>query len=105
VLVRLNPTAAYYFIDNDNATLLNFTFNVPFEFVVHNSVLRPYAAPGLGLWWFLVEDPGDNDVELRFNVIGGLLFALGDVEPFIEMRVVLGDGSMAELLGGVEFVL
>ena len=105
VLVQLNPTASYYFIENDNVTLLNFSFNVPFEFVIQGSVLRPYTAPGLGIWWALVDDPGDNDVDLTFNILGGLLFALGSVEPFVELRVILGNGSSAELVGGCLFVL
>lgn len=106
VLLQLYPSASYYFTDN-NVTVLNFSFDVPFEFVIENSMLRPYAAPGLGIWYVHWDTPvrSNSDIDLSLNLLGGLLFALGSVEPFFELRIIIDHGADAELRGGVVFVL
>lgn len=110
VLLDLYPSASYYFVGNRGPydwTLLNFSFDVPFEFVIENSVLRPYAAPGLGIWYASFDTPvgSDSNIDLSLNLVGGLLFALGGVEPFFELRILIDGGASAELRGGVLFVL
>jgi hypothetical protein len=110
VLLQLYPSASYYFA-GDPLTVLNFSFDVPFEFVIRDSALRPYAAPGLGLWYVNWDRPvrDDSDIDLTLNLLGGLLFALDGVEPFFELRLLVGGGYAgnvgAELRGGVVFVL
>lgn len=110
VLLQLYPSASYYFVGDRGPydfTVLNFSFDVPFEFVIDNSVLRPYAAPGLGIWYAHFDTPvgSDSDIDLSLNLLGGLLFALGNVEPFFELRIIIDHGADAELRGGVVFVL
>lgn len=100
-IVQLNPSFSLYLDDGIN--LLNFSFNVPFEFVIAGSVVRPMAAPGLAVLHFS-RGRGSN-TELALNLIGGVLFALDAVEPFVQLRIAIGDGSMAELMGGVLFRL
>jgi hypothetical protein len=100
VVVQLNPSFSYYFIDN--ADLFNFSLNVPFEFVVSGTTLRPFAAPGIGLWHY---SNGGSDTDLSFNILAGLLFELKVVEPFFQLKINIGDGSSAELMGGALFVL
>lgn len=95
VIVQLNPSFSYYFFDN--VDIFNFSLNVPFEFVIQDSVLRPFAAPGLGLFF------GEGDSELKLNLIGGLLFHLDVVEPFVQIRAAVIDGSTVDLMGGALF--
>lgn len=100
VIVQLNPSFSFYFIDGAGG-LFNLSVNVPFEFRIHDSILRPFVAPGLGLWHWSYGNRSDTDLTL--NILGGLLFDLAPVEPFVQLRVALGDGSFAELMGGVLF--
>lgn len=93
VIVQLNPSLSYYFIEN--VDVLNLSLNVPFEFVIGGSVLRPFVAPGLALFF------GDFDEELKLNLIGGLLFKLDAVEPFVQLRAAVIDGEVVDLMGGL----
>jgi hypothetical protein len=100
-ILQLNPSFSYYLTDNTD--VFNFSLNLPFEFQIGDSVLRPLVAPGVGIWHFSYND--NSDTEVTLNVIGGLLFYLAPVEPFVQLRVYIGDGSGAELMGGVLFQL
>lgn len=100
VILQLNPSFSYYFVDNFD--LFNFALNVPFEFVIGGSVVRPFIAPGLGL---VHVSNGGSDTDLALVILGGLLFRLGVVDPFFQLRVLIEDGSSAELMGGVLFEL
>lgn len=99
-ILQINPSFSYYFTDNSD--VFNFSLNLPFEFQINDSVLRPMVAPGIGIWHV---SNGNSDTEITLNLIGGLLFYLDPVEPFVQLRVYLGDGSGAELMGGVLFRL
>jgi hypothetical protein len=100
VIVQLNPSFSLYFTHDVN--LFNFSFNVPFEFQIHDSVLRPFAAPGLALYH--ATGRGSN-TDAKLNLIGGLLFHLQALEPFVQLRIAVGGGSTAELMGGLLFRL
>jgi hypothetical protein len=100
LILQLNPSFSLYFLDGP-ADMFNISVNVPFEFRV-NETLRPFFAPGLGIWhwdW----DGRDGDTELMLNLIVGLLFILPPVEPFFQLRIAVGDSSFAELMGGILF--
>ena len=47
----------------------------------------------------------DSDVDLGLDIVGGLLFELGSVEPWFELRLIAGAGPDVEIRGGVQFVL
>jgi hypothetical protein len=100
VILQINPSFSYYF--TDVIDVFNFSLNLPFEFQINDSVLRPMVAPGIGLWHF---SNGGSETDLTLNLIGGLLFYLGPVEPFVQLRIYIGDGSGAELMGGLLFRL
>lgn len=100
-IVQVNPTFSYYF--TDNVDLFNFSLNFPFEFKIGDSVLRPLFAPGLGIYHLSWDN--DSNTEVTLNLLGGLLFFLPPVEPFVQLKVAIGDDSMAELLGGILFQL
>jgi hypothetical protein len=99
-VLQINPSFSYYL--TDNIDVFNFSLNLPFEFQIDDSVLRPMVAPGIGIWHY---SNGGSETEITLNLIGGLLFFLDPVEPFIQLRVYLGDGSGAELMAGVLFRL
>ncbi|MFI5307993.1 MAG: hypothetical protein ACHQ53_11600 [Polyangiales bacterium] len=101
VIVQLNPSFSLYFVHNVN--VFNFSFNVPFEFKIHDSVLRPFAAPGLGIYAFTGRG---GEARVRLNLIGGLLFKLRPpLEPYVQIRLVAGGGIAAELMTGLLFRL
>jgi hypothetical protein len=98
-ILQLNPSFSYYFTHN---SLFNISFNVPFEFQIGGSMVRPFAAPGLAIFHW--SGPGDS-TDVKLNLIGGVLFHLDVVEPFVELRLAVGGGDTADLLGGVLFRL
>jgi hypothetical protein len=100
VILQLNPSFSYYFVDN--VDLFNFSLNLPFEFVIGGSKLRPFVAPGFGLYHF---SNGGSHSEGALMLLAGLLFRLGVVDPFIQLRVGIADASWADLMGGVLFEL
>lgn len=102
VILQIDPMFSYYF--TDNIDVFNFSLNMPFEFQISGSVLRPVLGPGLAVIHYNV-DPGGSDTEAALALLFGLLFRLGAVDPFVELRVLIGDNSMAELIGGVLFRL
>ena len=102
VILQIDPMFSYYF--TDNIDMFNFSLNMPFEFVITGSVLRPFIAPGLAvIHWS--ADPGGSDTDAALALLFGLLFRLDAVDPFVELRVLIGDNSMTELIGGVLFRL
>jgi hypothetical protein len=100
VIVQLNPSISLYF--PPHYVVFNFAFNVPFEFLINDSVLRPFAAPGIGIYHGTGHNSG---TDVRLNLIGGLLFHLSSLEPFVELRFVCGGGISPELIGGLLFRL
>jgi hypothetical protein len=98
-IVQLNPSISLYI---HHEVTFNFAFNVPFEFQIHDSVLRPFAAPGIGIYHSTNRNSG---TDVRLNLIGGLLFHLQALEPFVQLRFVLGGGVAAELMAGLLFRL
>jgi hypothetical protein len=103
LILQLNPSFSLYFLDGP-ASLFNISVNVPFEFRV-NETVRPFLAPGLGIWHWDWDDGDRDDTEVMLNLIVGLLFVLPPVEPFVQLRVAVGDTSFAELMGGILFRL
>ena len=103
--LQLNPTFSYYFDDDDNnLAIFNFSLNLPFEFKIGDSVLRPFVGPGLGVLHFS-RDNVDDDTDLKLNLLGGLLFYLDPVDLFVQCKFAIGDGTEAEIIGGLLFHL
>ena len=100
VILQLNPSFSYYFVDNID--LFNVSLNLPFEFVIGGSKLRPFLAPGLGLFHY---SNGNSNSEAALMLLAGLLFRLGVVDPYVQLRVAIADNTLADLMGGVLFEL
>lgn len=67
-----------------------------------SSSLSPYVGGGLGIARSSYEGFSNTDVFL--NLKGGTRFApAGNVQPFVEARFQIGDGSQLVLSGGVYF--
>jgi hypothetical protein len=92
------PSYAHVFIDGGHDVEL-FGVDFPFMFAIDDSIITPFAAPGLGLAFY-------GDTSLKVNLIGGLfLEAGGGVRPFTELAIRLVDGTFVDLLVGVVFEL
>ena len=99
VQLQIDPTLSLAF--PGDGTIFDLSVNLPFQFTINDSVLRPYVAPGLAfLHW---SGHRGSDSNLFLNLIGGLLFDLGSVDPFVQLKVMIPHGSLVELLGGVLF--
>ena len=100
VIMQLDPSFTFALLGG-GATALDFSLNVPFEFMIRDSVLRPFSGPGLALVHY--SGNGGSATDLYLNIIGGLLFDLGSVDPFVQLKVMIPHGSMSELMAGVLF--
>jgi hypothetical protein len=99
VQLQLNPSLSLAF--PGRGVIFDMSFNVPFQFYVRDSVLRPFTGPGLAL----VDHTGGGHADLFLNLIGGLLFDLGNVDPFLQLKVMIPHHAAVELMGGVLFRL
>jgi hypothetical protein len=103
ITLQLDPAVTFAFPGSGVA--MDFSLNMPFVFVIRDSVLRPFSGPGLALIHYTGGSGGTSVTDLYFNILAGLLFDLGTVDPFVQLKVMVPHGSMAELIGGVLFTL
>lgn len=96
--VVINPSLETYF--QDNATWLRFDLNGLYMFGVNNMTFTPYAGGGLGIDYFNPE-LGDGDTNAMLNLVFGANFGMGQLRPFAEARVGIGDVTEAALRGGL----
>jgi hypothetical protein len=69
--------------------------HVPFQFHMPRPVVRPYAAPGLGLAF-------GGGTSLKLNLVGGCFFRVNDrFEPFTQLVVRLINGTYVDLQVGM----
>jgi hypothetical protein len=99
VKLQLDPSLSLALFDR--GTAIDFGCNVPFQFLVSDSPVRPFVAPGLSLVHYTARH--GSDTQLYLNLIGGVLFDLHGIDPFVQLKVMVPHGSMAELMGGVLF--
>jgi hypothetical protein len=94
VRMSIWPAYTHVFIEDQlDVNLLE--VNVPFQFIVGTPIVRPYAAPGLGLSF-------SDGTSLKLNLIGGCFFHVNDrFEPFTQLAVRLIQGTYVDLIAGV----
>jgi hypothetical protein len=98
VRLSLWPSFAHVFRDHAHDVEL-FGLDFPFEFLIDNSVVTPFVAPGLGLAIY-------EDVSLKLNVIGGVFVNTnGPVRPFAELALRFINGTFVDLLVGILFAV
>lgn len=92
------PSYAHVFVeDGHDVELLGCDF--PFSFKIDNSIITPFAAPGLGVAFY-------GDETLKLNLIGGMFLEAGSgVRPFVDLAIRLINGTFVDLLFGVVFEL
>jgi hypothetical protein len=95
--------ANYLFTDGDGTTLLfNVNANVP---IATDGGLRPYVGAGLNHWRYSFSSGGMSfsSSSSGLNVLGGLLFGLGDIPAFGELQFSTTGSGFLSLSGGVLF--
>jgi opacity protein-like surface antigen len=102
----------YFFPGDDvgaDVTYWEVNANVVYRFNTKGSPIKPYAGAGLN-FAYLKASADVLDIEVSgdesrggFNLLGGLLFDIGRVKPFVEGRVESGGGEQFVVSAGVRF--
>lgn len=94
------PSFDYFFVDPGSLTQLN----VDLKYRIAPESLRwLYVGTGLNVTRTSFGDRNHTDTGL--NLFGGYESLKGSVHPFVEIRIIAGDGSRAQVAGGVNFTL
>jgi hypothetical protein len=94
------PSADIHTVDPGSMFSVNFDlkYRLPGE-----SIRWMYVGTGLGI---VSRSAGNFDnTDTGINVMVGAESLRGRIHPFVEGRVFISDGSMAQLLGGLNFTL
>lgn len=107
--VILNGTFDYYFVDNFD--FWQFSANALYEFGVDNQAFTPYAGAGLSVTRISVDIQGElfgfdaSSTDVGFNIIGGASFGAGNLKPFAQAQITIGDVDLFALAGGLLFTI
>jgi hypothetical protein len=100
----------YYFPDDEIAEVDFYEFNGNLIYNFPTESIRPYLGAGAGLSRvsFDADFFDDSESEFGFNILGGLKFGAGGINPFVEARYVIysGDETFPNrfiLSGGIMF--
>ena len=86
----------------DAGTLLGFNADVKYRLPIQGADWL-YVGGGLNISMFSFE--GFSNTDAGLNLIGGLESRSGNIHPFGELRLTVGDGSSAQIVGGLNFTL
>jgi hypothetical protein len=103
VVLQLDPAFTLAFLGGGVA--MDIGVNLPFMFVIRDSIVRPYSGPGLSVVHFTGGSGGTSITDVYFNLLGGMLLDFDGVDPFAQLKVMVPHGSMVELMVGVLFRL
>lgn len=87
----------------DNGSMFGINMDIKYRMPAGGSMDWLYLGTGLGIVSRSVNDNDNTDTGL--NVFLGAESLRGRVHPFVEGRVLISDGSMAMLVGGLNFTL
>ena len=93
------PSFDYFFVEPGSLVQLN----VDLKYHVPAAFNWLYVGAGLNVTRRSVGEFENTDTGL--NIFGGYESLRGRVHPFVEVRIVAGDGSRAQLAGGLNFTL
>ncbi len=94
------PSFDYFFVDPGSLTQLN----VDLKYRIAPQSLRwLYVGTGLNVTRSSFRDRNNTDTGL--NLFGGYESLKGKVHPFVEVRIIAGNGSRAQVAGGINFTL
>lgn len=109
--VILNPVFDIYLTD-DNYNFLQVSFNGLYEFGGNNGSLQPYAGAGISITRVSIDvEPtpfngvDTSNTEVGVNLIGGATFSTGNLKPFAQLQVTVGDVDILSLAAGLLFTL
>jgi hypothetical protein len=96
------PSFDYFFVDNGSFWQLNADLKYS---IVSEAINWLYLGGGLNLARRDTDTPNDARTRAGVNLFAGAESRRGRVHPFAEFRVVLRDGSAAQLAAGLNFTL
>ena len=99
--IDLYPSFDFYTVSGGSLWALNFDARF------RPRIASPYATfyVGSGLNLSHASAGGFSNTDTNVNLFGGLAGRRGQMRPFGEARVILGNGSSFQIQGGVAFVL
>ena len=85
----------YYFVNDDIGDTKFYELNGNLIYNFPTGGVRPYVGAGAGIARLSFDDNffSDSDTELGVNVLGGLKFGYGPINPFAEFRYVFYSGD------------
>ncbi len=100
--VDLGATFDYYFTD-ENFTFYQISLNAYYDFVIEDVAFVPYAGAGLGISRVSLDAGpfSSSDSDTGINLIGGARFNAGNVFPFAQVQLTIGDLDLFSIGGGV----
>lgn len=103
VPLALRPSAEYYFIDISDFSLIALNGDVIAELASAQGGIGFSAGGGLAV--LIASGSNNTDSRIALNLLGGMDFDAGNLNPFIHARLRLGRGSAIGLLGGIKIDL
>lgn len=103
--VVINPVFDYYFVGS-GVTFMQISANALYDFDISNSQIEPYAGAGLGISRTSVDlgtFGSSSSTNVGLNLIGGAAFTAGNLKPFAQAQLTLGDANLFTLAGGLLF--
>jgi hypothetical protein len=92
-----NPNAELIVGDRDMAAL---NADVHYDFAT-SSDLTFWAGAGPGV--FILEGPGDDDLDVGLNLLAGFGKQTGSTRPFLQGKAIVKDNTEASLAVGIRF--
>lgn len=85
----------YYFVDDNIGDTKFYELNANLAYTFPTEAVRPYIGAGAGIARLSFDRNffSDANTELGFNLLGGLKFGYGRVNPFAEFRYVIYTGD------------
>ena len=93
------PSFDYFFVDPGSVM----QFNVDLKYRVPADFDWLYVGAGANITRIEFGDTDHHDTNL--NLFGGYESLRGRVHPFVEVRVIAGNGSRAQIAGGLNFTI
>jgi hypothetical protein len=98
-MIEIYPSFDYYFVDVGTLWALNADLKI-----------RPPTPQGAlyvggGLNYLHFSDAGVSNGDTNLNLLGGFELRRQPLHPYAEARLILGNGSAFQLVGGVSFNL
>ncbi|MFW5955366.1 MAG: outer membrane beta-barrel protein [Rhodothermales bacterium] len=105
--VIINPYFDYFFPSNEDVSLWQVGANALYTFGIDNQMFTPYAGAGLAITRQSVETAGDDitSTEPGLNLLFGAQFGSGQMRPFAQAQISIGDFDMFAIAGGLLFHL